>query len=334
MNKSNQNINNFNDFCEHTELIQKAYKSNNIYNYCQKCGIISITYENELYYTLKPKQKEKPTELDPIEIIKSMKKLQEKYYPHLNNVYHIKTDEQNVDIINNNIQFYLTQRTFLLYYLQKATKLLNYSDLSFYQCLIYLDFYLSHNITDEITEPELFCLLIGFFSLSSKFKETNIFEPKFNVYLELAEKFQINIEQIRNFELFCLKLTEYNFFLYSAYDWLSSFMANGYIFDCEINNKDFIKDIHDYALRLLVLVTPKYAFIKYSPMQIALSLIQICRENRIQNLNNRLYNYLLKIYGIQFKDYENCYKELKLIIDTKENKIIIVMMIQIMKKKK
>ena len=306
-------------FCEHKELKQKICNSNNIYDFCEKCGIISMKYENKVYYTMKPKQKEKPIEMDPIELIKSMKTQQETFYPNLNNIYQIKINEQNIDNINNNIKFYLTQRTFLLYYLQKSTKFLNYSDFTFYQCLIFLDNYLSHSINEEISEPELFCLLIGFFSLSSKFKETNIFEPKLKAYLELAENFKINIDQINDFEKFCLKLTGYNFFLYSAYDWINSFMGNGYIFDCEINNIDLVKEIHDYSLKLLVFITPKYVFVKFSPMHIALSLIEISRETRIKNINYRLYDNLLKLYGIKFKDYEDCYLELKSLLEIKEN---------------
>jgi hypothetical protein len=88
-------------------------------------------------------------------------------------------------------------------------------------------------------------------------------------------------------------------------------MGNGYIFDGEIdnNNNEIRKDIHSYSFKLLITITPKNIFIKYSPMYNAISIVQICREDKIDKnrINNELFNKLLFIYNIKYKDYENCY---------------------------
>ena len=60
-------------------------KPNKNYSFCEKCGSILIKDgNNNICYTIKPKQKQKPIEFNPIEIIKSMKKKTDLDYPNLN----------------------------------------------------------------------------------------------------------------------------------------------------------------------------------------------------------------------------------------------------------
>jgi hypothetical protein len=107
----------------------------------------------------------------------------------------------------------------------------------------------------------------------------------------------------------------YNFFCFSTYDWLNTFMGIGYLFQGEIdtNNSEAINDINTYAFKLLVIITPKKVFFKYSPLYIAISIVQICREDKIKKdkINKELFNKLLSLYNLSFKDYETCYNEIK-----------------------
>ena len=314
------------NFCNHSKLKQKYSKdiTLNTYDYCENCGSIIIKYENKNYFTIKPKKHRKPVDLNPIKIILKMKNQQEIFFPYLNYNYNVKINKndvfQNIELINNEINFYISKRYFLIYHLQNLTKILNYSDLSFYQTLIFLDLYIAHNICEEISDAELLGLLIGFFSISSKYKETDIYEPDLHLYCEYSENFNLTLLEIRSLEILCLKLINYNLNLYSTYDWLCIFTGIGYIFDCEIENEDTVEKMHENCLKLLVLITPKNIFIKYSPMKLALSIIKASRDNLIsQNkINDNLYQNLLKLFNVQFKDYEDCYNELKIVIE-KEN---------------
>ena len=78
-----------------------------------------------------------------------------------------------------------------------------------------------------------------------------------------------------------------------------------------------LNDIYSYCFKVLITITPKNIFIKYSPIYNAVSVIKICREDKIDKnkINNELFNKYLLIYGIQYKDYQECYIEIKSIID-------------------
>ena len=315
---SNNEAKNKNNLCTHSISLKT---NSNQYIYCPKCGSISINYENNSYYTLKPKNMENEIEIDPVQVVKEMIKNQKINFPFLENDFNINPNESQSKInqIKENIFLYLSKRKTLLLYLQNITRILNYSDLSFYHCLLDIDLYLSHNISQKMTNEDLIYYLIGFFLNSSKFKETDIYEPELYIFCNNDSKYNLNKERISYYEAKCLKLMGYNFFIFSAYDWLSTFMGIGYIFEGEIdkNNLEEINEINTYAFKLLVAITPKNIFFKYSTLYSAISIIKICREDKLDKnkINNTLFDKLLDIYNITFKDCENCYNEIRFALD-------------------
>ena len=311
--------------CSHEKLIKTE---NEDYIYCSQCGSISINYNNNSFFTIKPKSMENEIEIDPIEVLREMKINQERNFPFLKNDFNINSNENSAKIkkIKENIVLYLSKRKTLLLYLQNITKNLNYSDLSFYHCLLTVDLYLSQNITEKMTDKDIIYYLIGFFLNSSKFKETDIFEPELYIFCNIDSEYDLKKELISYYEAKCLKLMGYNYFVFSTYDWLNTFMGIGYLFEGEIdkNNLEEINEINTYAFKLLVIITPKKVFFKYSPLYNAVSIIQICREDKIEKdkINNELFHKLMELYNINLKDCENCYNEIKTVLDTDESEKI------------
>ena len=308
-------------------------KPNKNYSFCEKCGSILIKDgNNNICYTIKPKQKQKPIEFNPIEIIKSMKKKTDLDYPNLNNEYNIgEGDKYNKENIIKSINLYLKHRKMIILTLQKMMKMLDFSDLIFFQTLFYIDNYLSHNMTEDFSEKKILYYLVGYFLCSAKLKETDIYEPSLDSFCCLKKKIYLTVEKIAYYEVICLQSIKYNVFSYSAYDWICELNTVGYVFNCEINKNNSIilinghrhsilNTISKYALKTLLNVTIKDIFIKYSPMYIAFSLIQIAREKYIdkKNIYPKLYYNLISLYGVNYKDYRNCYKELKNEIEEKQ----------------
>ena len=316
-----QNSNN-NDllFCSHTKEQKEKTFHKTKYLYCENCGNIAIKHNNNFYYTIKPKLKQKPVEINPILITQLMKLNQETSYPNLYNIYNLDVKD-NVSNIREKLSIYFAKRKLILLYLQNMTRQLKYTDLSFYHCLLLVDLYLSRNITEEMTEEELLYILIGFFLVSCKLKETDIFEPELIGFNNIDPNIILSFEKIKLYEVQCLKFINYKYFIYSTYDWVNIFISNGFIFENEIDYKDYISEIHTYTYRLLIAITPKNIFIKYSTFHMALSLIQIAREDKIDEnkRNDELFEKILDLYDISKKDYKDCYREIKAVINKEKN---------------
>ena len=309
-----------NTFCMHSKMQKENIIYNISYSYCPKCGSISVKNKNNFYFTIKPKQKQKPIEFNPVLIINNMKRNQDISYPNLQNIYNLDIKD-NIEKMKEKIEIYFIKRRLALLYLQNMTKKMNYSDLSFYHCLLFVDLYFCHNITEEMDEEEILYIIIGFFLITSKFKETDIYEPQLYNFTDIDTSMNLSFEKIMIYEAKLLKYINYNFCVYSTYDWLNVFIYNGYIFEGEIDDKDYINEIQVYTYKLLIIITPKNIFIKYSPLYMAISIIQIAREDKIEEnkINNELFQNLRKLYNIQFEEYKDCYREIKAIIKKENN---------------
>lgn len=312
MSKNNKKINIAH--CSHkgTALEKNLVPKNNSYDYCPQCGNIAIFHNNQYYFTIKPIAKNKKLEVDPINIVKEMKSSEKENY-FLDNLYNISDKDMKYQILQKRISLYLSKRKLLLYYLQNITKALNYSDLSFYHCLLLTDLYLSYNMNENMSDEKLLYLLIGFFLIASKFRENDIFEPEAYVFCDFDWDFDLTPDKILYYETKCLKAIKYDFFIYSTYDWLSIFMGMGYIFEGEIDSIEEINEINAYTFKLLIAITPIALFIKYAPLYNAISIIQICREDKIDKnkINVVLFTKMLSLYNLKFSDYENCYNDIK-----------------------
>lgn len=312
MSKNNKKINI--GHCSHkgTALEKNLVPKNNSYDYCPQCGNIAIFHNNQYYFTIKPIAKNKKLEVDPINIVNEMKSSEKENY-FLDNLYNISDKDMKYQILQKRISLYLSKRKLLLYYLQNITKALNYSDLSFYHCLLLTDLYLSYTMNENMSDEKLLYLLIGFFLIASKFRENDIFEPEAYVFCDFDWDFDLTPDKILYYETKCLKAIKYDFFIYSTYDYLSIFMGIGYVFDGEIDSIEEINEISTYTFKLLITITPIALFIKYAPLYNAISIIQICREDKIDKnkINVELFTKMLSLYNLKFSDYENCYNEIK-----------------------
>ena len=237
----------------------------------------------------------------------------------------------NDDLINNNVftppknkrkkkltkllfdddifEKYSRIRNRILIYIHNLCTKMEYNDSSFYFSLYLLDTYLSRIISDEITDKELFLVVLGFFLISSKYIEDDIFEPELQIFTNIEKSIFLTLEEIRESEVQCLTLINHNMYIYSVYDWITILLSNGITFEEELNNKEELENIYTYTQKLLTNLTSKIYFCKYSSIQIAFSIIQLSREkylNKDMKLSEKIFNLLLNLYEINFSDYEEC----------------------------
>ena len=324
-------------YCNCQKSSNKEILKSNISNsFCKKCGTILLkSSDGNICYPLHQKQKKKFIDFNPIEIIKSMKEKTEKDYPNIYNLYNLPnfTDETKANKPMRAINMYLRYRSSLIVNLQKMMKTFDYCDIVFYQTLFYLDTYLSHDITLEMSEKSIFYYLVGYFLISLKSKENDIYEPSFDSFYDIEKGMFLSPSKIALYEVICLKRIKYNIFNYSSYDWVMQLIAIGIVFNSEVDNTNeiilikghrhsLINTINKSVIKILLNITIKEAFFKYSPMHVAFSVIQLTREKYIKEsmIKPKLFFKLIELYGVQFSDYQDCYEELKKIITNEDNK--------------
>ena len=213
-------------------------------------------------------------------------------------------------------------RNRVLLYIHNLCTKMEYNDSSFYFSLYLLDTYLSRIISDDITERELFLVVLGFFLISSKYIEDDIFEPELQIFCNIEKSILLTINEIRESEVQCLTLINHNMYIYSVYDWVNILLSNGIVFDVEITDKDELDNIYSYTQKLLTNLTSKIFFCKYSSIEIAFSIVQLSREkylNKNIKLSGKLFDLLLDLYEIGFYDYEDCYNIIKNDINNEAN---------------
>ena len=294
------------------------------HSFCQKCGSILIKSVNDnIYYTIKPIKKQKEIELDPVTIIKSMKKKTEENFPYIYNSYnnslflHNQKNEEKLNI-------YLKHRKKLILKLQKLFQIFDFCDMTFFQCLFYLDTYLRNDIYENMSEKMLLYNLVGYFLCSVKLGEKDICEPTLESFFNLSKGIYLSPTKIAHYEELCLKRINYNIFIYSSYDWITQFISNGILFSNEIDENNeiihinghrhsLVNIINKYTMKLLLLFTTRNCFFKYSPMYIALSIIKLSREKYINKnmIKNKLFHKLLDLYVIKYLSFKECYYDLK-----------------------
>ena len=294
------------------------------HSFCQKCGSILIkSVNNNIYYTIKPIKNQKEIDLDPVSIIKSMKRKTEENFPYIYNSYN------NCDFFNNDkneekLNIYLKNRKMLLFYLQKLIKNFDYSDLTFYQCLFYLDTYLRRDINEKMSKKTFLYNLVGYFLCAAKFYEKDILEPQLESFCNIFDDIYLSPDKNVHYEELCIKRMNYNIFNYSSYDWIEQFISNGIIFNNEINENNeiilinehrhsLVKTLNKCSIKLLMHFTTKNYFFKYSSMYLALSIIKLTREKYIDKtmIKHKLFNRLLGLYGVDYSKFKLCYEELK-----------------------
>ena len=209
---------------------------------------------------------------------------------------------------------YCEKRNQILIYIHKLCTKLKYNDNSFYLSLYLADTFLSRIFSEDITEKELFLIILGFFLISTKYIEDDIFEPEFGIFCNIEKSIPLTIDEIRIIEIQCLTLVNYNLYIFTAYDWLNILLNNGITFEIEGKDSDILDKIFLYTQKILTVITSKTYFCKYTSMQVAFSIVHLSREkyiNKNRKLSDNLYKSLISLYGVEFSDYEQCYKEIK-----------------------
>ena len=299
------NLTQRNKICSHKIITEKLTKKSRAYFYCYKCGKLIIVKDLKIYETLNQGK----LEFNPIKMISQMLIKQEENIKTINEKYNKNGENNKISDI------YIKKRNIFILYLNQLCNKMNYTENTFYNCLYLLDSYLIYILKKDISKRTIVLILLGFFLISSKFIENDIFEPNVNQFCKIDKDIVISQKEILNMEIKSLQIINYNMVHYSTYDWLKILNKIGVIFNVDgANHKktDFFEK-QKYILKRIIYKDILY---KYDSFKIALSIIHISMDNIFlsNRINKDLFTIFLSIFNYKFSDYEQCYIEIKNII--------------------
>ena len=291
--------------CSHKIITEKLTKKSRAYFYCYKCGKLIIVKDLNIYEALNKGK----LEFNPIKMINQMLTKQNEEQ----NLINEKLKKLNKDKENDmNSNIYIKNRDTFILYLKQLCNKMNYSDNTFYHCLYLLDTYLIYFIKKEISKRTIFLILLGFFLISAKFNENDIFEPNINQFCKIEKDIIVSQKEIINMEKKCLNLINYNMINYSTYDWLKVFNKIGVIFNID-TIKFTVEHIFEKQKYLLKRIIHTDSLYKYTSFKNALSIIHISLDKifSANKKNKDLFELFLSIFNVKFSDYEQCYINIK-----------------------
>ena len=269
--------------------------------FCQTCGLILYPTKSDKYInTIKPIENQSRTETDPIDLF-------------------INSYKETPFIPIEKDSIYPEKRSRAIKILEKFNNLYHYSDEIFFLALTYMDYIFksiyntkNNNITRKKEELYILnCLLI-----SEKFYDKDITDiPDYSKYIKNSI-YDIDVIDIRENEIDCLKILQYKLDHHSIYDIMRGFMYNGFIFEKEIDiNSIQIKFAYNYAEKIFRDIVYSYIAIIHPPYLIAFVIIHLTRKKFFES---KYMKKIKKIYGIKQNDYKECYDDIKSFLNNVE----------------
>lgn len=222
--------------------------------------------------------------------------------------------EQKIVINSDHIEistWYTSNREHCVEYLQKLSNSFQLKDNTFFNALSYADMLMRNS--EKMTKKEYDLKIISSLLLASKYVENEAYDLDLNEFISLENDFLYNKNDIKKYEVKCLKELEYELSEPTVYDFLISQLACGVIYKDELNDKNAVNIFVNFATNTLLQTAKSHLSLLYKPETIALSVIHYCRlhfhfkSSRINHIKSKL-----QFNDIEFEtcsDYLNSFKK-------------------------
>ena len=285
--------------------------SNNAF-FCSKCGILSYHNHNKVSHFTRASNIHisDSDALSTIDILKNF------YIQHIKEI-------GTIPLIPD---WYINIRKKVLNFINYLAKQFNASNQTYYQAIAFADEVFVRKNKNLSRQPKkIYLLAIGCFILAHKFIEIDkgrcIIEDKTFVKISQYLKIDFSINDLKKYEIKCIKTLQYNLNKQSIFDILKYIKYSGFVFQYEIKaNKKLINDIYKKVDELLQeCILDSEFFFSYNIFQIAFSIIHYVRDSF--GLDNTIMDDIInkEIYKLlQFDEYFYCYKKLQTLFSEEE----------------
>ena len=147
-------------------------------------------------------------------------------------------------------------------------------------------------------------------NLIVKYSENDPRIPDLRLFLPRNSKLFFSSKEIRQTEIICLKIIDYNLSFLNCFDYFDFFLLIGIVEKNEENNSpEKLEKINQQALSILFTYITDLKSLGFSEIQISCGVIKVVRElNKFQNNWINLYK---EIFYLEEEDFEDCYESIK-----------------------
>ena len=214
------------------------------------------------------------------------------------------------------------QRKRIIDLLLKIKRKLNLSNKIIHLTIYLLDTIISTNQEKYNKIIEQICL--GCLILSIKFLQNQAEIPDFkNFEFLFNSNVFYSLDEIKKYELFCIKQLKYNLSYITSVDYIQYFESRGIIFINDINdnmnNYINIKTFHNKIYEILIKVLYKISYTDFSPFDLAI--FALCQAREFFNLQEKINKSMVIAYRISVIQYQKINEQIKQIIASPRNSI-------------
>lgn len=269
--------------CNHPSNILKPSQSGN--KFCANCGII-LSQRNTIstFSLIKPDRYAHKTDIDPILYLKQIEAYANKKAP------------------TGISYWYSNNRRSAIKYLKLLCKGFNVSDKTFFSALSYMDTVLSPVTILNSKKCDL--IVISCFILAGKFSENDSYPFELNNFISSNKHYLFNASDVMHSEQKTLKLLNYNLNNISAFEYLSSVLNSGILFENEIDDKEQIDTIYSFCFKLFIKIMYSEIPFEFNLFQIIFSMVYLTR--RQFGLSKEKMSIINQIYGVHYLEYLQC----------------------------
>lgn len=210
------------------------------------------------------------------------------------------------------------KRKNIIDFLQKAKRKLNLSYKIVHLAIYLLDTIISINYEKYIRISEKIC--IGCLILAIKFLEEQTGIAPLKNFEFLSSNTFYPLDELKKFEIFCLKKLKYNLSIVTPVDYLEYFESKGILFINDIstmNNYINIKTFRCKIYEILIKTLYHVSYTDFPPIDFAV--YALCQARAFFNLKEKINQYMAAAYKITNMNYINIYERIKQISTSPRN---------------
>lgn len=185
------------------------------------------------------------------------------------------------------------------------------SDNTFFGAMYYLDIIMS-KYTKGVTLKKISIIGVTCLIIALKFIQNDVYDINLSEFANSHYNYTFNQEELRHYEIKCVKLLAYNLEAVTVYDFVKAMINKGVLYNEEVKESGLAKIFFNSAKDISYSIISSFDLTwSFSAEMIGMGIIQFTRKQF--GLSKRKMNDLMRRFKCSFDedDYKECYYRIK-----------------------